>query len=108
MKRNPGETIQELAAKIWHDALTCEFSTITDTQDKALRTRSICSVENEAILKALFKLKDEELTFARASTLQWRLKKPLKWRKKQFMVQLIRCKHSTKKTNSKTSHTSST
>ena len=38
------------------------------TLDEALRTMFICSVENEAALKALFKLRDNELTctFARA------------------------------------------
>ena len=34
--------------------------------DEALRTRFICSINNEAVLKALFKVKDDELTFARA------------------------------------------
>ena len=31
-----------------------------------MRTRFMCSVNNEAILKALFKVKDAELTFAKA------------------------------------------
>ena len=31
-----------------------------------MRTRFICSINNEAVLKALFKVKDDELTFARA------------------------------------------
>ena len=31
-----------------------------------MRTRFICSVDNEAVLKALFKIKDNELTFAKA------------------------------------------
>ena len=31
-----------------------------------MRTRIICSVDNEAVLKALFKLKDDELTFFKA------------------------------------------
>ena len=34
--------------------------------DEALWNRLICSVDNEAILKALFKLKDDELTFVKA------------------------------------------
>ena len=66
MRRRPGETIQELAARIRQDAATCDFPSIKDPQDEALRTRFICSVNNEAILKALFKLKDEDLTFTRA------------------------------------------
>ena len=66
MKRKPGETIQELAARIRHDATTCDFTSIRDPQDEALRTRFICSVGNEAVLKAVFKLKEEELTFTKA------------------------------------------
>jgi len=50
MKRKPGETISELAARIRHDATTCDFSSITDPQDEALRTKFICSVENEGNL----------------------------------------------------------
>jgi hypothetical protein len=66
MQRKPGETIQELAARIRQDAATCDFPSIKDPQDEAMRTRFICSVSNEAVLKALFKVKDDELDFARA------------------------------------------
>lgn len=66
MQRKPGETIQELAARIRQDAATCDFPSIKDPQDEALRTRFICSVNNEAVLKALFKVKDDELDFTRA------------------------------------------
>ena len=66
MQRKPGETIHELAARIRQDAATCDFTSIRNPQDEALRQRFICSVNNEAVLKALFKMKDEELTFAKA------------------------------------------
>lgn len=66
LQRKPGETIQELAARIRQDAATCDFASIQDPQDEALRTRFICSINNEAVLKALFKIKDDELDFARA------------------------------------------
>ena len=66
MDRKPGETVQELAARIRQDAVTCNFPDIDDPLDEALRTRFICSVKNEAVLKSLFKLKDDELTFAKA------------------------------------------
>jgi len=66
MQRKPGETLQELAARIRQDAATCDFKSITDPQDEALRQRFICSVNNEAVLKSLFKVRDEDLTFARA------------------------------------------
>jgi hypothetical protein len=66
MERKPGETIQELAARIRQKAATCDFPSIKDPQDEALRTSFICSVNNEAVLKALFKVKDDELDFTRA------------------------------------------
>ena len=61
-----GETIQELAARIRQDAVICDFPRIKDPIDEALHTRFMCSVGKEAILKALFKVNDEELTFAKA------------------------------------------
>lgn len=64
--RKPGETVHELAARIRQDAVTCDFPSITDPLDEAMRTRFICSINNEAVLKALFKMKDDELSFARA------------------------------------------
>ena len=66
MCRKPGESIQELAARIRQDAVTCDFAAIKDPLDEAMRTRFMCSVSNEAVLKALFKFKEEELTFAKA------------------------------------------
>ncbi|XP_067950435.1 uncharacterized protein [Watersipora subatra] len=78
MKKNPGETIQELAARSRHEATTCDFANIRDAQDEALRTRFICSVRNEAILKELFQLKDEDLTFARAIELAMEMEEATK------------------------------
>ena len=66
MKRKPGETIQELVARIRQDAVTCDFASITKPLDEAMRTRFMCSVDNEAVLKALFKIKDDELSFSKA------------------------------------------
>ena len=65
MRRKPGETLQELPARIRQDAATCGFASIKEPQDEELRSRLICSVNNEAVLKALFKVKDDELDFAR-------------------------------------------
>ena len=62
----PGETIPELASRIRQDAATCDFQSIKDPLDEALRTKFICSVDNEAVLKTLFKLKDDELKFSNA------------------------------------------
>ena len=66
IRRKPGETIQDLAARIRQDAVTCDFSSITNPQDEAMRTRFICSCENETVLKAPFKIKDDDLSFSRA------------------------------------------
>ena len=60
------ETHQELVSRVRWDAVTCDFQSIKDPLDEALRTRFICSVDNEAVLKALFKLKDYELTYLKA------------------------------------------
>ena len=77
MQRKPGETIQELAARIRQDAATCDFPSIKDPQDEALRTRFICSVNNEAVLKALFEVKYyDELDFPVLLRLQQRLRMP--------------------------------
>ena len=66
MKRKPGESTLELSARIRQAAATCDFPSINDPLDEALRTRFICSVNNEAVLKALFKVGADELTFTRA------------------------------------------
>ena len=68
MNCKPGESILELAARIRQDAVTCDFTAIKDPLDEAMRTRFMCSINNEAVLKALFKVKDLELTFAKAIT----------------------------------------
>lgn len=64
--RKPGESIQELAARIRQKAATCNFPEIKDPLDEAMRTNFICSINNEAVLKALFKVDDDKLTFSKA------------------------------------------
>ena len=66
MCRKPGQSIQELAAQIRQDTVTSDFAAIKDPLDEAMRTWFMCSISNEAVLKALFKFKEEELTFAKA------------------------------------------
>ena len=61
-----GETIQKLAARLRQQAVTCDFTSIKDPEDEALRTKFIFSVGNEAVLKALFKMNNNELTFRKA------------------------------------------
>ena len=62
----PGETVPELAPRIHQDAAKCDFDAIKDPQDEATRTRFICPIGNKAVLKAIFKVSDEELTFSKA------------------------------------------
>lgn len=59
-------TTNELVKQIRNDAVTCDFTSITDPLDEAMRTRFMCSVSNEAALNALIKHKEEDLTFAKA------------------------------------------
>ena len=66
IKRKPAETIQELAARIRQGASTCDFASIKNPLDEAMRTCFLCAIKDEAILKAVFKVKEDELTFSEA------------------------------------------
>ena len=66
MKRKPGETVRELAARIRQATATCDFANNENPLDEALRTRFISSINNEAVLKTLFKINDYELNFEKA------------------------------------------
>ena len=66
MKRKSGETVQEWAVRNRQAAATCNFANIENPLDEALRTRFICSISNEAVLKALFKFNHDELKFEKA------------------------------------------
>ncbi|KAG8231671.1 hypothetical protein J437_LFUL007445 [Ladona fulva] len=66
MQCKTGESIQELAARIHQDTAKCDFSSIRDLQDEAMQTRFLCSVNNEVVLKALFKVCDDQLSFSKA------------------------------------------
>ena len=85
LKQWPGQSIQELADRIRHDAVTCDFRSIKDPQDEALRTRFICSVNNEAAHKALLKLRDDEPTFAKAIQVALETKKLQRWLRRRTM-----------------------
>lgn len=56
--------MQELASKIRKAAITCDFVSIADPLDD--RTNFICNIQNETVLKTLFKLPENELNFPRA------------------------------------------
>jgi len=42
MQRRPGDSMRELAARIRQAAATCDFASMADPLDEALRTRFIC------------------------------------------------------------------
>ena len=42
--------------------MTCDLQSIKDPLDEALKARFICFVDNEAVFKAFFRIKDDELT----------------------------------------------
>ena len=64
MSCKSGETVQELVVRIRQEAVMCDFASVKDPLDEALRTRFVCSINNKAVLKALFKVND--LTFNKA------------------------------------------
>ena len=49
-----------------------------DPLDEASRTRFFCSLDNKAVLKALFKFKDDELTFHKAYQVTQEIKEAAK------------------------------
>ena len=66
IKRKLGETPTELAARVRQMATTCDFPAIKNPLDEEMRTCFICAVNNDAILKSVFREKEEKLTFAKA------------------------------------------
>ena len=105
MKRKPGETIPELASRIRQDAATCDFQSIKDPLDEALRTKFICSVDNEAVLKTLFKLKDDELKFSNAIRVAQEVEEAAKVAKETVHGQPSTSVHKVYHAKSKTSKT---
>ena len=64
-ERNPGETpTEQHAARVRQMATTCDFPAINNPLDEAMRTCFICAINNEGILKSVFREKEEKLTFA--------------------------------------------
>ena len=60
MKWKPSETIPELANRI-QDEAACNFQSNKDFLDEALRTKFICLVNNEAVIKTLSSFGGEEM-----------------------------------------------
>ena len=73
MSRKPGETLQVHVARIRQDYVSCGFAFFKNSQDEALRSRYICSVNNEAVLKALLKSRMTSWSSLELLTLPWYL-----------------------------------
>ena len=85
IKRKPGETPTELAARVQQMATTCDFPAIKNPLDEAMRTCFICAINNEAILKSVFREKEEKLTFAKAVEIVTEVEEAAKTAKAQMM-----------------------
>ena len=59
----PGETTQELAARVRNKAFNYDFQSIQDTFYETMTTCFICACNNEAILQAIFKRTTDSLKF---------------------------------------------
>ena len=99
IKRKPGETPTELAARVRQMATTCDFPAIKNPLDEAMRTCFICAINNEAILKSVFREKEEKLTFAKAVEIATEVEEAAKTAKAQVYskpdeVQMIHTKKS--------------
>ena len=68
-KRQPGESPNDLAARLRQAAATCDFPSVKDWLDDSLRTAFVCKIDNEAVVKACFQRKPDELMFAIAVAL---------------------------------------
>ena len=68
IKRKPGETSTELAARIQQMTTTCDFSAIKNPLDESMRTCFICAINSEAILisPSSVREKEEKLALAKA------------------------------------------
>ena len=66
--------------------VTCDFPSICDPHDEAMWTRFICSMNNEAVLKVLFKHKEGDLTFTKEVAAAVEMEEAAKVAKRQSMV----------------------
>ena len=72
------------ATRVREMATTCDFPTIKNPLDKAMRTCLICAINNEAILKSVLREREEKLTFAKAVEIATELEALSKTAKAQF------------------------
>ena len=64
-------------------ATTCDFPTIKNPLDEAMRTCFICAINNDAVLKSVFREPEEKLTFSKAVDIATELEEAAKIAKAQ-------------------------
>ena len=84
IKRKPGETPTELAARVRQMATTCDFPAIKNPPDEAMRTCFICAINNGAVLKSVFREPEEKLTFSKAVDIATEVEEAAKTAKAQM------------------------
>ena len=70
IERKPGETSTELVARIRQMATTCDFPAIKNPLDEAMRTCSICAINNEAILISPCSVRRKRIKLALAKAVE--------------------------------------
>ena len=83
IKRKPFETPTELVARVRQMATTCDFPAIKNLLDEARRTCFICAINNEAVLKSVFREPEEKLTFSMAVDIATEVEEAVKTAKPQ-------------------------
>ena len=83
IKRKPGETPTELVARVRQMATTCDFPATKDLLDEAMRTCFICAINNEAVLKSVFRKPKEKLSFSKAVDIATEVEEAVKTAKAQ-------------------------
>ena len=63
VSRKIGETIQELANRIRQEASTCDFSSIDNPQDEALRTKFMCFVQKWSNFEGVIQIASKWIEF---------------------------------------------
>ena len=88
IKRKPGETPTELAARVREIATTCDFTAIKNPLDETMRTCFICAINNEAVMKYVFREPEEKLTFSKAVDITTEVEEAAKTAKAQVYSKL--------------------
>ena len=83
LKRKPGETPTEVATRVRQMATKRDFPAIRNPLDEAMRTCFICAINNETVLKSVFREPEKKLTFSKAVDIATEVEKTAKTAKAQ-------------------------